>query len=625
MGHRAITVQATSMEVPKLVFSLKTAAHPGALIRLSASGISMLGGLRVERVTHEGIALPIVHRYVREEMEQHWGWHIETKSMAVVRIEPSLFPNGLPPGAEIAVEALYTDPGRKDDPGAAGAGPGYSGLSWTMSMGQTKAAAIEDAGSRFFDPVAEPVAIAFVPGPPERVEAYLKPDGRVIAAHFDALGNPSGRYSGTLVVSSSGGSKSVRKVSAEATITIPPDPPGASGPDVNTGRFTVRDDVGRTAASNAVPQALDGTPVFFGEIHWHTDFSCDGQRPLREALKSARDELCLDFAGPADHMSSSGAYGKGTPDEQAEICRSFDEPGRFCTIPGAELSGRYGHANIHADSFETFLQIVGRFEKDLSPAWDAEPHRYALDPVIRLCPEGRALVVPHHSNMDSFVREHVVREDGRPFWCAMHFPIPADRGTLRLFEMVQSRGAFETEEADNAWRILDGGLGGSARTALARGYRVGFVSGTDNHCGWPTRLGAGYSGVTAVQSPRLDRKSIFAAMYRRRCYSSSGARIVADATLNGQPMGSELRLEPGAERRFCIRIRGTSALTSVQMIHCGYTLADFVVGRDTTDFDIQWVDERPGRPLEDAYYYVRARQADGHCVWLSPFWVDLAD
>jgi hypothetical protein len=219
----------------------------------------------------------------------------------------------------------------------------------------------------------------------------------------------------------------------------------------------------------------------------------------------------------------------------------------------------------------------------------------------------------------------VVREDGRPFWCAMHFPMPADRSVMRLFEMVQGRGAFETEQTDLDWRIRHGGFGASALTALAKGYRIGFIGGTDNHCGWPTRQGAGYCGLTAVQTANLDTKSVFDAMYHRRCYATSGARIVADATLNGHPMGSELKLDPGVERKFRIKIQGTVPLTAVQVIHCGCMLADLPVGENQLDFDIEWCDERPGRPLEDVYYYIRARQEDGHCAWLSPFWVDLPD
>jgi hypothetical protein len=69
--------------------------------------------------------------------------------------------------------------------------------------------------------------------------------------------------------------------------------------------------------------------------------------------------------------------------------------------------------------------------------------------------------------------------------------------------MAQTRGCFETEETDERWRIYNGGLGGSARTALMRGYQLGFIGGTDNHCGWPTRQGVGYCGLTAVQAANL--------------------------------------------------------------------------------------------------------------------------
>ena len=399
------------------------------------------------------------------------------------------------------------------------------------------------------------------------------------------------------------------------------------------GRVEVRDGAGRSALSNAPPLALDGTPIFFGEFHWHTDFSGDGQRPTADALRSARDELALDFAGPADHLSPGATYrGSGaagnvtrTVAEQAALCRPFEEPGRFCAVPAAELSRRYGHANIYTESWDLLLELTGRFAAELAPAWERQPDRYDLASLVRLCPPGRALVVPHHTNMDSFVREGVVREDGRPAWCAMHWPRPANRDVVRLVEMVQTRGCFEAEETDARWRIWDGGLGGSVRTALARGYRLGFVGGTDNHSGWPTRKGDGFCGLTAIQAPALAWGELFRALHARRCYATTGARIVADVTLNGAPMGSELRLQPGAERRLRVRIRGTAPLECVQVIHCGHLLAELPVAADCPDLDAEWLDERPGRPLEDVYYYLRARQHDGECLWTSPFWIDLPE
>jgi hypothetical protein len=158
-----------------------------------------------------------------------------------------------------------------------------------------------------------------------------------------------------------------------------------------------------------------------------------------------------------------------------------------------------------------------------------------------------------------------------------------------------------------------------------RGHRLGFVGGSDNHTGWPTRPwnGVGYSGLTAIQAPTLDSSSLFEALYARRCYATSGARIVADATLDGHPMGSELQLAPDAPRHFRIRVHGTAPLVAVQIVSMGAVLADLTVEPGNPDFEGSWADDRPGRPLRDVSYYVRARQADGHCAWLSPFWVDL--
>ena len=89
---------------------------------------------------------------------------------------------------------------------------------------------------------------------------------------------------------------------------------------------------------------------------------------------------------------------------------------------------------------------------------------------------------------------------------------------VRLVEMVQTRGCFEAEETDERWRIWDGGLSGSVRTALARSYRFGFVGGTDNHSGWSALKGEGFCGLTTIQAPALALGQLFGTLHMRRCY-----------------------------------------------------------------------------------------------------------
>ncbi len=613
VDHPSVELQAPDPAFPVCSFTIDRPLAAGVLVRLSAGGAQLLENVEITEVRLAGSSEPLefVHRYDRAEMERNWRWYSQTKSMAVVRLDTAA-----PTGSQLEVHARYKERRMRGErsgrPSPQQSRDRYSGLSWWMS-----ATTVADEHAQAGEQVAPPFEIRFVPGPPDHIEAYLRNDGRLLVQHFDACGNPTAA-AGEVEATANGWSLTAAAASSSGATAL-----GSADAVLAGGRVQVRDASGHTAASNAPPLTFDGTPIFFGEFHWHTEFSGDGQRPVADSLQSARDELALDFAGPTDHLSPGGRYGSRTVADQLALCQPFDEPGRFVAFPAAELSRRYGHANIYTESWELLKEMTDRFAGELAPAWDAQPDRYDLASLVRLCLPGRALVVPHHPNMDSYVREGVVRDDGRPWWCAMHWPIPADRSVIRLVEIVQARGCFETEQTDEDWRIWDGGLGGSVRTALARGYRLGFVGGSDNHSGWPTRKGDGFCGLTAIQAPRLDLSSLFGALHARRSYATTGARIVADVTLNDAPLGSELQLEPSAERRLQIRIHGTAPLQTVQIVHGGYVLAELEPDADSPDMVTEWADERPGRPLEDCYYYVRARQHDGECVWTSPFWIDL--
>jgi hypothetical protein len=601
-----ITVSAGDSFPPPLKLTLTQAMPAGSILRLRASGVSMLRALGVTAVTARSPGaepLPILQRFSWPAMQKNWMWHIQTMSLAQIDV-----PVTLHAGTQLDVQCASPLEGSETSAAASM----VADLTWTLFAGRV--GSLEDLE---FLPVGAPLHLHFVAGPVDHVEAFLKSDGQLLVAGFDLAGNPSHIRGHTARVENAMAPGEDATLRVGETVSLE----AASGQ-----RFRVSDEAGRRALSNALPVSLDGTPIYLGEFHWHTDFSGDGQRTLSAALTSARDELGLDFAGPADHILPDGTYLQRLPIEQAEICRRFDAPGRFCTLPSAELSGRYGHTNLLAADWDTFLTIVKRFPHELQPIWRKMPDVYPLEVLSALCPAGKAMIIPHHTNMDSAVSEGVVRDDGRPYWCALHWPpvTPLLHQGLRLVEIVQHRGAFESESPDADWRGAWGGFGGSVRTALLRGHRAGFVGGTDNHTGWPSRATgrAGYEGLTAIQAPTLDAPALFDALYRRRCYATSGARIVADATLNGQPIGSEMVLAPGARRDFRIRIQGTAPLAAVQIVSLGAVLVDFALEPESWDFEVAWADERPGRPLQDVYYYVRLRQADGHCAWLSPWWVD---
>jgi len=592
-----VRIRVTDPIPREIALRVRSEVPADTVLRVKTGGIAMLRAIRIESVrAGNDEPLEVVGRFDPADMNIDWSWHINAMSMIMIRTRQSLAP-----GTMLRIAVSETGKPARKSKAASEPSRVYSGLSWSLIAGR-----IKQPTDQKIEPVTEPVFLDFVSGDPARIEACLKPDGRVTVCWLDAEGNPVPSADKTVKLLEEGSAAIARKPPLQAR----------SGAD----RVEVRDADGRTARSNARPVALDGTPIWFGEFHWHTEFSGDGQRSLTAAMASACDELSLDFAGPADHMNGTGEYHHNlSPADQARRCQPFEEPGRFAIIAGAELSHHFGHANIYAESFDLLREMTGQFRNTLLPHWADGGYPNAA--LTAACPKGRAMYIPHHTNTTS---GPVVGADGLPLWCAMDWPIPANNDAMRLVEICQVRGVFESEAFDPDWGVVSGGYGGSVQTALTRGYRLGFVAGTDNHSGWPTRGPNGPVAMTAVQSARLDQKSVFDALYRRRCYATTGVRIVADATLNGQPIGTEMTLAPGEPRRFKIAVKGTAPLKAVQIVHCGIVLADLPVDGVSTDFVGEWSDDRPGRPLRDTWYYVRARQTDGHRIWLSPWWIDLA-
>ena len=108
-----------------------------------------------------------------------------------------------------------------------------------------------------------------------------------------------------------------------------------------------------------------------------------------------------------------------------------------------------------------------------------------------------------------------------------------------------------------------------------------MLASSDNHVGMP---GRSYphdrqvhtpfpGGLAAVWSPKLSRDSIFDAIRQRRCYGTTGARIVLQFRLNGKPMGSDVQLEHGrAKRLLSLKARGADAISRVEIIRDGTTI-----------------------------------------------------
>ena len=244
----------------------------------------------------------------------------------------------------------------------------------------------------------------------------------------------------------------------------------------------------------------------------------------------------------------------------------------------------------------------------------------------------QVLAIAHHTLMN------------RPDWPQEPFDWgPAlDDPVQRLVEIYSRHGSSElcTDQVSIADYTIKQGLmwqrrghRASAQDALQLGYRLGFIGGSDNHAygleqareqeGPSSYSRGGLAMALAIRGPESRRDRIFDALYERRCYGTTGARILLQVvTPQGITMGQQTD-EAGPVTLHVSAVAAGHApsvrLQSVELFRDGSEL----VSRhelNTVQCAITVTDEAPLRDGSMHSYYVRVQQTDGHRAWSSPIW-----
>ena len=371
-------------------------------------------------------------------------------------------------------------------------------------------------------------------------------------------------------------------------------------------RVSVRDGSGRIRGRSNPVKVVGTEPefrIFYGDIHAHTNVS-DGTRSPDEAYRHARDVALSDLAAVTDHNSYECSdvhnpfrlqFTKKQWQQIKDAAHRYYRPGRFVTIVAQEewLPGGGGHRNIYF--------------------YGADPpspsHKVMPNDIWRFLEKNRlkGIVIPHHSLGGCRWDSHSPKYE-------------------RLVEIYSTWGSSEYRNnplTNPWWRGRWGKL--SARDMLNRGGTVGFVGGSDNHNGAPdfSPVPSHYAslmyrgGVTAVLCKKLTRRAVMDAMWQRRCYATTGARMIVDFRINGRVMGSLLDVESGEPFRIKAEIIGTEMLKEIVIIKNGET---FFRKRPNRSRSVVRVTDEPAEPGR-VYYYLRATQRDDHIAWASPIWV----
>ena len=283
----------------------------------------------------------------------------------------------------------------------------------------------------------------------------------------------------------------------------------------------------------------DGRRVRWGDLHGQSRESV-GTLDAADYFRFARDDAFVEFVG---HQANDFQITNQFLQRLGELTAALHRPGRFVPFFGWEWSGNTpagGDRNIHFlddsgplhRSSHALLRDVEDAASDACPV--SELHR-------RLAGRRDVLLVPHvggrYANLDFF-----------------------DPSLEPVVELHSAHGTFE-------W------LG---RDARERGLKVGYLCGSDVHVGRPgaarpaVKAGEDGLGVTgglaAVIADDLSREAIFEALRARRCYGTTGARILVSARANGHEMGADVH--PGPQEPLSITgfVDGTVPIQRIDLL-----------------------------------------------------------
>jgi hypothetical protein len=293
------------------------------------------------------------------------------------------------------------------------------------------------------------------------------------------------------------------------------------------------DERGLSATSNPV-RCQDAPParrLYWADLHGQTEETV-GSGSIPDYFRYARDIASMDVTA---HSGNDFQITNSVYEQLRQNAESFYEPGRFVTFHGYEWSGNTPAGGDHNVYYLGDGPIRRSSHTQIDDRSDADTDCYPVD----------RLYAANAGRDDVIITPHI---GGRRASLEYHDPAlePA-------IEIASQWGRFE-------W---------FAHEALRRGMRVALIGGSDDHSGrpgWSTATLAHHGtrgGLTAFLADELTREGIWDAFRSRRCYGTTGPRIVLDVSVNGHPIGSEPVLSETPV--LTARVLGTAPIDTVSV------------------------------------------------------------
>lgn len=356
--------------------------------------------------------------------------------------------------------------------------------------------------------------------------------------------------------------------------------------------------------------------IFWGQLHSDsTNFK--NYDAIEMSLRDARDKHALQFFG-----TSCNENLKATSSEEWKILNSqvaeFNEEERFVTMLGFQWVGQQETEGAR-------LFIYAKDNRSLLRKSDAKSNQ--LKKVYASHNEKELLSIPTLTMMSDYNYNF---KNFNPLF-------------ERVVEIYNGFGSSEcSAKKGNTRSIKAKGIkeydDGSLIEALNKNNRFGFVAGGLNRQGFYKEHLSNknnYSeGLTAILSEDYSRETLFQALYNRRCYATTGERIIISFNIANLKMGSESTTieKPGFmfNRNIHGQIAAPGPFKKVYIIRNGKIIKTYE--NVSKEFILDFDDEEPFEKITlkggvkrnpFAYYYLRAERDNGQIAWSSPIWIDL--
>ncbi|AQT77923.1 DUF3604 domain-containing protein [Chlamydia gallinacea] len=356
--------------------------------------------------------------------------------------------------------------------------------------------------------------------------------------------------------------------------------------------------------------------LMWGLLHGESE-RIDSEENIESCLRHFRDDCAFNF-----YASSSFENQEGLNADLwkliTQAITDFNEEDRFVTLPGLQYWGENPHEGVRHILY-------------LKESKSGSKHRDCKIPSLSKLYKS---VSPHEIiSIPCFTAADTYGYNFENFHPDLE----------RVVEIYNAWGCSErTEKEGNPFPIkgaVSETASGTLINALQNNRRFGFVAGgLDDRGIYKNFFDANQQqytpGLTAIICNKYNRESLVEALYHRRCYATTGARIILSFDITSAPMGSELStaVKPGltVNRHISGYVAGTTQIKTVEIIRNGEILKTFYPQSNNIDYEYDDMEPLATVTLSDpqgkqpfVFYYLRVTQIDQSMAWSSPIWIDL--